>query len=354
MDQMCAVQSQSSLIDRLELLYRDMNASYSAPRVVSDLMTRRVEALTLDHSVKAFLTFMQANRVRHAPIVDYPNGRRAEPVFIGVVSQRDVLRIGAADLGCRLPLKPDPRALRQLMSRVVTRDAITVEPRTPTVEGIRLMIDNRIDMIPVIEQTHVVGIVTTTDILRMMVRTAEAIEAACLRQTRQKDLNVWAGGDVDRSFLAAFAGRTAEMVMARNLITLNADHTLGVAKNTLQENELRHVPIVNGQGQIVGIVSDRDILRNLPFQGRQRSKVNGKFREDLFRYEGATGALEIPIVQFMTKRLICIEPNSRAIDAARIILKKKIGTLPVTDSNTTLLGIVSVVDLLALAQSMFA
>jgi CBS domain-containing protein len=55
----------------------------------------------------------------------------------------------------------------------------------------------------------------------------------------------------------------------------------------------------------------------------------------------------------MTKRLICIEPKSTAIEAARIILKKKIGALPVTESDKTLLGIVSVVDLLAMARSLF-
>jgi CBS domain-containing membrane protein len=341
------------LISRLERVCQESRTPYKDRRIISDIMTQPVEVLTLDHSVKAFLSFMQVNHVRHAPVVDYPQGRHFDHEFIGVISQRDVLRLGPSNVTGKLSVEPDPRALRQLLSRVVTRKAQTVEPETPIGPAVRRMIELHIDMLPVVVEKRVMGIITTTDLLRMIVRTAETIEDACRREIHRKDPAAWAGGDdADRAALGAFMIQTAGTVMARNLVTMTPNQTLAKAIEILQEHELRHVPIVDEESHLVGILSDRDILRHLPYLSRSPIKTSPKFREDLFRMEGSRAVLNQEIENVMTKKLWTIEPNCPLVEAAMILMKKKVGILPVVDSERKLRGIVSVMDLLSVVQSM--
>lgn len=342
-----------SVISCLERVCQETKTPYKDRRTISDIMTHPVEVMTLDHSVKTFLSFMQVNHVRHAPVVDYPQGRLADHEFIGVISQRDVLRLGPANVTGKPSVEPDPRALRQLLSRVVTRGAQTVEPETPIGPAVQKMIDLHIDMLPVVIEKKVVGIVTTTDLLRMVVRTAETIGDACCRETHHKDPSAWSGGDdADRSLLGAFMTRTGEAVMARNLVTMSPNQTLAEAIGILQRHELRHVPIVDEENRLVGILSDRDVLRNLPYISRSMVKASAKFREDLFRVEGSKAVLAQQIETVMTKKLWTIEPNCPLVEAALILMKKKIGVLPVVDSEQKILGIISVVDLLSIVKSM--
>jgi CBS domain-containing protein len=342
-----------SMISRLERVCQETKTPYKDRRIVLDIMTIPVEVLTLDHSVKTFLSFMQVNHVRHAPVVDYPQGKHFDHEFIGVVSQRDVLRLNPSNAMGKLSDEPDPRALRQLLSRVVTRGAQTVRPDMPIGPAVQRMIELHIDMLPVVVEKKVVGIITTTDLLRVIVRTAETIENACRREIHRKDPAAWADGDdADRAALGSFVIRTAGAVMARNLVTMTTNQTLAEAIETLQKHELRHVPIVDEENHLVGILSDRDILRNLPYLSRSLIKASPKFREDLFRIEGSKAVLNQQIENVMTKKLWTIEPNCPLVEAALLLMKKKVGVLPVVDSEGRILGIISVVDLLSVVQSM--
>ncbi len=341
-----------SLMACLEQVCRETKTPYKPRRLVSDIMTKPVESLTLDHSVKSFLSFMQINRVRHAPVVDYPQGRHAEAEFIGVVSQRDVLRLNSSNGRGQLSAEPDPSALRQLLSRVVTRGARTVEPNGSIAEAVETMLDLHVDMLPVVVGRTVVGIVTTTDLLRMIVRTAETIEEACVRQTHQKNLVVWAEGkDEQRSRLGRFGIQTIETLMARHLVTMKPTQTLGEAVDAIQEHQLRHIPVIDENGLLLGILSDRDVLRNLPYQSRGLCNPAGRFREDLFRLEGNRSVLSQPIELIMTKKIITIQPACRVVDAALILMKKKIGVLPVLGSDGKIMGILSVLDMLKIANN---
>lgn len=343
----------SSVISRLERVCLKTKTPYKDRRIVSDIMTHPVEVLTLDHSVKTFLSFMQVNHVRHSPVVDYPQGRQADHEFIGVISQRDVLRLGPANITGKVSNEPDPQALRQLLSRVVTRKAQKVDPETPISTAVQRMIELHIDMLPVVVEKKVVGIITTTDLLRMIVRTAEMIETVCRREIHRNDPAAWAGGDdEDRAVLGAFMVRRVGMVMTQNLVTMAARQTLAEAVDILQKHELRHIPIVDEENHLVGILSDRDILRNLPYLSRNPAKASPKFREDLFRMEGSRAVLNQQIGNVMTTKLWTIEANCPLVEAALILMKKKIGVLPVVDSERKLQGIVSVVDLLSVVRSM--
>src|SRR4030042_3379349 len=61
-------------------------------RAVKDIMPNNVKTLTLDDTVGKALKLMKESDIRHVCIVDIPIGEEKKPFFVGVVSERDILR----------------------------------------------------------------------------------------------------------------------------------------------------------------------------------------------------------------------------------------------------------------------
>ncbi len=99
----------------------EKDVSLKPMRVAQDIMNTDVKTLTLDHTVKHCLKYMEAHRIRHIAVVDLPNKGEKKPYFIGIVSQRDVLRLSARDAEETGKQKIDQRALRQLLVNIVAR-----------------------------------------------------------------------------------------------------------------------------------------------------------------------------------------------------------------------------------------
>jgi len=110
-------------------------------------------------------------------------------------------------------------------------------------------------------------------------------------------------------------------IMTRRVITIDADTTLEAARRLLDKHRIRHLPVL-ANDRLVGMVSDRD-LRSAGAMNGRRTVVGG----------------------IMTPMPVTISSDTRVEDAARILLDRKIGGLPVVDGET-LAGIVSGDDLL--------
>ena len=83
---------QLKLIDVIEEMCIQKNISLKPMRVARDVMNANVRTLTLDDTVNRCLQFMENLRIRHVAVVDLPNEGEKKPYFIGIISQRDVLR----------------------------------------------------------------------------------------------------------------------------------------------------------------------------------------------------------------------------------------------------------------------
>jgi acetoin utilization protein AcuB len=132
--------------------------------------------------------------------------------------------------------------------------------------------------------------------------------------------------------------------MTRNVTTLSDDSKLLDAALMIRRTGKRHVPIVSAQtGKVVGIVSDRDILRLTP------SVLSGETTEEEYNriFE------ETPITQAMTKNPLSVSPDTLVVEAVQILFSKKIGAvLAVEDGD--LRGILTVSDMLGLLNELLA
>ena len=122
---------------------------------------------------------------------------------------------------------------------------------------------------------------------------------------------------------------TVSDIMTKRVITLKPYHSLSDSVTLIAKHSFRHFAVVDGY-RLVGVVSDRDILRVLA-----RTKD----------WQNTT------VSQFMMRDLVTVQPNTLISVAVREMLSKKINCLPVVDDRGDLQGIVTSTDLLSILYS---
>jgi acetoin utilization protein AcuB len=105
--------------------------------------------------------------------------------------------------------------------------------------------------------------------------------------------------------------------MTRPPITITDDTSVGQALKIIEEHKLRHLPVLDAEGSLVGIVSEKDLLR-------------------------ASG--QDPVESIMTSQVITVTEYTALEDAARIMADHKISSLPVMRDGK-LVGIITETDL---------
>jgi CBS domain-containing membrane protein len=124
--------------------------------------------------------------------------------------------------------------------------------------------------------------------------------------------------------------------MSSPVHTIHRGASLNELADLLDRFDVRHVPVVDGDGDIVGLVSDRDLLRNVltdqadvPLSVRNASLENTR------------------VESVMTEEVVTLEPNEPAQRAARAMLDNKFGCIPITEGSR-LVGIITQADFLRL------
>ena len=124
--------------------------------------------------------------------------------------------------------------------------------------------------------------------------------------------------------------------MTRKVITIGPEADIFEAQNLMSRNRIRHLPVVDDDNKLIGIVTDRDIRSALPY--------------DLFK-DPTHASAKNQIAQLKIKDIMSSEPRTISLeytiqDALLIIQELRVGALPVVDKKGKLKGILSVRDLL--------
>jgi CBS domain-containing protein len=116
--------------------------------------------------------------------------------------------------------------------------------------------------------------------------------------------------------------------MTKDLVTVREADDLALAESLLRLGGIRHLPVVR-ERKLVGILTQRDVLR---------SGLAGK-----------PPARELPVSDVMTRDPTSVRPGLGLAQAARLMLERKIGCLPVCEEDGTLVGIVTEADFVRFA-----
>ncbi len=312
----------------------------------SDIMNTGVHSLNMGDTVKRCLEFMEHNSVRHAVIFQESEERGQESTFVGIVSQRDILRQTLPENKQKGNNKIDPHFLRQMLSLIVVRDPISVDPETDIPDIIETLTNNRISIVPVLNGPKLEGIITTTDILQIYQKLDRHLRHLNPKLRNNMDAEQIANlCSEDTAKKLKLIGQPVENIMVKKIISLETHDELECAINVLNANKFRHILIVDDQQKLAGIISDRDILKHLPFAGKRPTSVADVYTDYLFRVKPHTINLGQSLEKVITTDVKCVLPSTTCIDAATTMIIRRISSLPVVDDDKHILGLVTVTDL---------
>ncbi len=144
--------------------------------LVGERMTRNPVTILDTASIDDGLHLMRQRKVRRLPVVD------AAGQMVGIVSDKDLLH-AAPSPATSLSVHELHYLLSKLsIKQVMSRPVITVTSATPLEEAARIMADNKIGGLPVVDEGKLAGIITETDIFKVLIELLGA-RAAGLRIT---------------------------------------------------------------------------------------------------------------------------------------------------------------------------
>jgi acetoin utilization protein AcuB len=131
--------------------------------VVREFMTIKVTTLQeTDNLLDAAMVFVRSS-FRHLPVL-------RDKRLVGIITERDVKKFAPSLLSGTSAEEYNQVLETTPISRVMTRDPITLNPDQPMFEAVNLLHSERIGFLPVVENEELVGIITTTDMLALLIR----------------------------------------------------------------------------------------------------------------------------------------------------------------------------------------
>lgn len=127
---------------------------------------------------------------------------------------------------------------------------------------------------------------------------------------------------------------TVRELMTPNPITVEHGQTVGKAAELMARFDVRRLPVLR-DGKLVGIISDRDVRQ---MSGRPSVKLQKTAADEAY--------LRLPVEEAMTLNVITIRESQPVKDAIALLLKHKIGGLPVLGRDGGLVGVLSEQDVL--------
>jgi len=117
--------------------------------------------------------------------------------------------------------------------------------------------------------------------------------------------------------------------MSRSVVTVTPQTEFHRAFDLMRSRSIHHLPVVDG-GRVVGIVAERDLLL-----------AAANF-----------GSSEVPIGEIMRSPAVCVGESALLKEAARLLVVRHIGSLPVLDAKKALVGIITETDIFKIAAGM--
>ncbi|MFQ5660425.1 MAG: CBS domain-containing protein [Gammaproteobacteria bacterium] len=128
--------------------------------LVKDIMSRNVITVTLNDTANDVKKIFDNIKIHHVVVIE-------EKKLLGIISDRDILRCISPYLDTPAETPRDHFTLNKRVQQIMTSDLITVQESSPLKEAARLMLENEISCLPVLnEENMMTGILSWKDILR--------------------------------------------------------------------------------------------------------------------------------------------------------------------------------------------
>ncbi|MEL6308323.1 MAG: CBS domain-containing protein, partial [Chloroflexota bacterium] len=137
--------------------------------VVSTWMTENVITINRNAPISNAHRVMKQNDIRRLPVIE--NGK-----LVGIITIGDVREASPSDATTLSIWELNYLWAQLTVERVMTTDLLTVTPTTPVLDAAELMLEHKVSGLPVVgSDSTLVGILTESDIFRMLVRSRQTV-----------------------------------------------------------------------------------------------------------------------------------------------------------------------------------
>jgi CBS domain-containing protein len=300
---------------------------------VQDVMRTAVISVLPHTSAAEIVTLLLQKGYRSLPVVA-ENGR-----LQGIITDGDLLRrtqlATRLDLQAALPTadwQAQLAALRdegQTAAALMSQPVITVAATAPLRQAVQQMVEHDLKRLPVVaEDGRLAGWISRVDILRQMEYHQPAVEADPEQPT---------------------PGHTIRDLLYADVPTVSPHATLEQVLQALEKNRRRRAVVVNDSRQVLGIITDGDLLRRSRQEthpgllARLRRLVTAQ--PDNAPHPALTFANETA-ADLMTAPVITISAKATPADALQLMMQHRVKRLPVVDENGRLVGLLGRASLL--------
>jgi len=272
---------------------------------IEDIMVKDVVCATVPGSRDDVLKILKSRHISGVPVV---KGKK----LVGIVTRKDILF-----------RHPDEEQIALLM----TRDPITITPDASIADATKLILDNDVRRLPVVTDHTLIGIVTVADIIR-------AIGSMNIKMPV---------GDYVKDHLVVVWDETP----------------LPVVIEILKLSKASAAPVLNAKNELVGIVSDVDLIAMSEIEDSVKvSNMSAGSDDDAWTWESIRDTMslyygvsmiklpEIPVKEIMVKDVITASRHSEVSECAKKMWKNKVEQIPVITAERKVTGLLRDVDLL--------
>ncbi|MCQ2071192.1 MAG: CBS domain-containing protein [archaeon] len=272
-------------------------------QTVADIMTPSPIVAVVPGRRNDVINTMVRKKLTGLPVVRESDGK-----LVGVVSRRDIFR----------------NFEEEQLSLIMKKNCISISPDTPVEEAARIFAEKRIHRLPVVDGEKLVGIITPTDILKLI---------------REKKTD-----------------RTAESVISTTCVTAYKDSPLPYAIAAMRISDVAALPVLDEHGNLVGIITDRDLFSDqmsdeeaVKQLGLSDVKLAG-LRNVMPLFFTATESYSPDssklVSDYMIKEPLTVFKKTTLNEVARLMLLHDFGQIPVRGTKDELVGMIYDVDVL--------
>ena len=262
---------------------------------IKNLMSEDIITIDKDQNLSDALKLLRKHNVSRLPVTNHKE-------LVGIISERDIANKLGSSKYESMP------ASRLHISSVMVKDVLTV-PQTMQLDDVaKMMLDNGIGSVPVMDDDKMVGIVSKADFVTLAVG-------------------------------IAFNKITVKEIMTKDLTVVSPTERLVHARRLMIESKVGRLPVVD-EDKLVGMVTSKDLMRAfIDF----RKKVPEKYQKSQIK--------DVLVEDIMSSNPVVTSKDATISEVAEIMMETGYNGLPVVDGDE-LVGIITQTDILRLIQKL--
>jgi CBS domain-containing protein len=154
------------------------------------------------------------------------------------------------------------------------------------------------------------------------------------QQLRGQPVHTWPLADLEAHVDWRDSYRTVSQFMTTDLFTVGPEDLVDLAANLMDWEHIRHVPVEDNEGRLVGLVTHRQLLRLVARRGSKEDEP-------------------VAVREIMTPAPVTVRPDTETLDAIAAMRKHRVSCLPVVEEDLKLVGIVTERDFVNAASKLF-